>query len=138
MAMYKKELYKKYRDRGWTYQRVGDKFEVSRQAVQQVLASISSPRVSKYGVSIKLMGRGYLRETVRIRDNYTCQICGKAWKEGQRRLDVHHLDENLEGNVGRKYENNKDMSRMITLCHKCHMGLPHIKRKIGRKKLSTN
>ena len=37
-----------------------------------------------------LSGRDRTREKVRIRDNYTCQGCGKKWQKGQRRLDVHH------------------------------------------------
>ncbi len=64
------------------------------------------------------------RELVRIRDNHTCQKCGKEWKEGMRRFDVHHLDENMFGKSNdkmiHKYDaKNKD--RLLTLCHKCHM-----------------
>lgn len=67
-----------------------------------------------------------LRELVRIRDNHTCQICGKVWKRGQRRFDVHHMDREKEGKNGFIYENNKYFDRMITLCHRCHLNLEHL------------
>jgi 5-methylcytosine-specific restriction endonuclease McrA len=80
-----------------------------------------------------LEGRDFIREKVRQRDNWTCQKCGKIWEEGTRRLDVHHLDEKLESN--RTYQGSRCLDRMITLCHKCHLNLPHVKKKImmGRR-----
>ena len=77
-----------------------------------------------------LGGKDRLVELVRIRDNHTCQKCGKVWKEGTRRLDVHHTDEEIEGKLGLKYCNCKDMTKMITLCHKCHLNLPVVKKKM--------
>jgi hypothetical protein len=76
-------------------------------------------------------GRNYLREKVRVRDGHKCQKCGKQWSPGQRRLDVHHLDEEIEGVVGMKYANNP-IDRMVTLCHRCHLNLPHIRAKFDR------
>lgn len=75
------------------------------------------------------------RERVRVRDNHTCQICFKKWRHGQRRLDVHHLDENHEGkseSENAQYDR-ENMDRMITLCHKCHFNLDSVRNKIGRK-----
>ena len=72
-------------------------------------------------------GRDCLAEKVRVRDNHTCQICGKIWQEGKRRFDVHHLDENCESVL--TCENYKKFDRMITLCHKCHLRLKHIRNK---------
>lgn len=66
----------------------------------------------------KLFGRDMLRERVRERDGHRCIICGTTGN-GKRRLDVHHLDENLNGKTGNKYSNNP-YHRMVTLCHKCH------------------
>jgi hypothetical protein len=80
----------------------------------------------------ELRGIYLLREQVRIRDKHKCQRCGKPWQPGQRRLDVHHLDPNEEGDRGYSPELNKDMSKLITLCHKCHLTLPHIRMKISR------
>ncbi|MCK9370376.1 helix-turn-helix domain-containing protein [Candidatus Dojkabacteria bacterium] len=63
------------------------------------------------------------RELVRIRDKYTCQICGKVWQKGKRRFDVHHLDE--DKNKTRQIDNLLEESKnMITLCHSCHLNLP--------------
>lgn len=80
----------------------------------------------------KMGGRDYVREIVRARDNFTCQICLKKWSEGKRRFDVHHLEEKLEGKVGNKYKNNTDLNQMITLCHKCHLNLHSVREKMRR------
>jgi hypothetical protein len=50
-----------------------------------------------------------LRISIRERDKYTCQLCGK--KQGDRAFDVHHIDYN-------KLNCNSD--NLITLCNKCH------------------
>lgn len=91
---------------------------------------------------IHLEGKDYQRELIRRRDNFTCQICKRVWQVGERRFDVHHLDEDKEGwdNVKKNptgtkqgvYANDKaNLHRMITLCHRCHLNLPHIKRKMS-------
>lgn len=73
-------------------------------------------------------GRDRARELIRIRDNHTCQKCGKKWKEGERRFDVHHKDFNAE--KSRQVDVlEKEAKNMITLCHKCHLGLPEHKEK---------
>jgi len=77
-----------------------------------------------------LTGRDFLREKVRIRDRQTCQMCGKQWKEGTRKFDVHHLDETKEGAFGRNYTDNKDMGKLITYCHKCHLNLHSVRNKM--------
>ena len=48
-------------------------------------------------------------ESVRDRDNHTCQLCGE--KQGSRAFHVHHKDEN-------RYNCNPD--NLITLCPRCH------------------
>lgn len=78
----------------------------------------------------KSSGRDFLREKVRTRDNHTCQSCGRVWDEKERRFDVHHTDVNIEGKNGKIYSNNKDMSKMVTLCHKCHMNNPQVLKKM--------
>jgi len=78
-----------------------------------------------------LQGRDLIREKVRKRDNYTCKICSIKWVEGNRRLDTHHLDSDLESEKGRKYQYNKYcMDKMVTLCHKCHLNLPIVRKKM--------
>lgn len=74
--------------------------------------------------SCGLSGLDFTREKVRIRDNHTCQICGKVWIVGKRRFDVHHKD--LDSEKTHKYdiyENEKE--NLITLCHKCHLNVHH-------------
>lgn len=68
-------------------------------------------------------GRERVREMVRHRDKYTCQSCGKLWKEGTRSFDVHHLN-GLCGKKSTGYDSIKDMDGLITLCHKCHFNHP--------------
>ena len=78
---------------------------------------------------MKLSGREYTREMVRIRDNRTCQKCNKKWKEGKRRFDVHHLNE-LCGKKSRGYDSINDVVGLITLCHKCHLNLDSVREKM--------
>lgn len=73
-------------------------------------------------------GREFTREKVRIRDNHTCQKCGKKWEEDQRRFDIHHLS----GDCGRfslGYDKTENLDNLITLCHKCHLNLEEVKEK---------
>lgn len=67
----------------------------------------------------KMTGRDYVRELVRARDKYTCQMCGKLWQEGTRRFDVHHL-QGLCGKKSKGIDRKQDMPILIALCHKCH------------------
>ena len=65
-------------------------------------------------------GRDIFRETIRVRDKHTCRGCGKKWKEGQRRLDIHHKDLDSRKTKGELGCSNNQYSNLITLCHKCH------------------
>ena len=49
------------------------------------------------------------REAVLVRDNYTCQCCGKK----HARLEVHHI-------IFRSMGGTDDERNLITLCEKCH------------------
>lgn len=44
-----------------------------------------------------------LKDTIRLRDNYTCQECGKTQEELKnnyhKKLDVHHIDNNETNNI---------------------------------------
>ena len=59
---------------------------------------INQPKFKKY------------RDTILIRDNYTCQLCGKKKLEGHN-LHVHHIDGD--------YEYNK-INNLVVLCCRCH------------------
>ena len=53
-----------------------------------------------------------LKQKIRKRDNYTCQICGVLQTDCIRKLSTHHIDYNKE---------NCNESNLISLCRKCHM-----------------
>lgn len=51
-----------------------------------------------------------LRRSIRERDKYTCQLCGKH--QGDRSFAVHHID----------YDKmNSNVDNLITLCYSCHL-----------------
>jgi len=52
-----------------------------------------------------------LKEQVRFRDKYKCQLCGCSQIENSRQLDVHHKDYNKKHNI---------MTNLISLCRPCH------------------
>ena len=50
-----------------------------------------------------------LRRSIRERDNYTCQLCGKL--QSDRAFSIHHIDYN---------KRNCNPENLITLCIDCH------------------
>lgn len=50
------------------------------------------------------------RKSIRMRDNYTCKLCGMNGKS------VHHIDYN---------KRNSSPSNLVTLCFKCHSKTNH-------------
>ena len=140
--MNKKQQIQQLRDKRYTYQQIGNLFGISRQRVHQILTGYQSPlckkiiidaknrirlkidKHKKLGINtngINFKGRERTREIVRMRDNYTCQLCGRIWKEGKRRFDVHHID--CDNKKTHQYDKIDGVRNMITLCHKCHMNL---------------
>jgi len=84
---------------------------------------------------IKSGGLDFIRELVRMRDNRTCQKCFKVWKEGERRFDVHHQDQEMEGRSGERgmiQLDKQNMSKMITYCHKCHFAEHSVRERIKK------
>lgn len=53
-----------------------------------------------------------LKEQVRFRDNYKCQLCNCSQLENNKTLDVHHVDYNKQNN---------ELKNLISLCKNCHM-----------------
>jgi len=53
-----------------------------------------------------------LREEVRRRDGYKCQLCGVPQAECQKRLPVHHIDYNKK---------NSDPVNLVALCNSCNL-----------------
>jgi len=62
---------------------------------------------SEYGIEFD----NNLKEQIRFRDKYQCQLCGCPQLENGRQLDVHHIDYNKK---------NCNSSNLISLCMKCH------------------
>jgi len=52
-----------------------------------------------------------LRESIRQRDNYKCQVCGVPQLECSQELSVHHIDYN---------KNNLKTTNLISMCKSCH------------------
>jgi 5-methylcytosine-specific restriction endonuclease McrA len=52
-----------------------------------------------------------LKEAIRQRDNYKCQICGCPQEECFDKLTIHHID---------KIKTNLNPNNLISLCRKCH------------------
>jgi 5-methylcytosine-specific restriction endonuclease McrA len=52
-----------------------------------------------------------LKERVRVRDNFVCQVCGVPELELNKRLLIHHIDYNKK---------NGNMDNLISLCRSCH------------------
>jgi len=144
--MDKRKIAKQLKDKRYTYHEIGTLLGISRQRVHQILTGYKSPSEIKPDTKIpndwkpndyhntkgsgNLKGREFSREIVRKRDNHTCQICGKKWKRGDIRLDVHHID--CDRGKTRKYDKVSEMGNMITLCHKCHLNLPEHKNKMKK------
>lgn len=140
--MNRKKLIQQLRDKRYTYRQIGKLLGISHQRVHQILTGYKSPNSIKPSTIIKnkkykeldidtnnlgdFTGRDFTREAVRRRDSHTCQSCGRVWKEGQRRFDVHHIDYDKEKT--RQYDKIDEVKNMITLCHKCHLNLKEHRR----------
>jgi len=56
-------------------------------------------------------------EVIKLRDNYTCQRCGKKYKPGDRGLDAAHV-------VSRRYRATRYLpANGVALCTGCHLFL---------------
>lgn len=53
----------------------------------------------------------YIKESIRKRDDYKCQLCNKTQIKNGKKLDVHHADYD-------RFNNNQD--NLISLCIRCH------------------
>lgn len=57
------------------------------------------------------------REAVFVRDNYTCQCCGKSVKDGVI-LHAHHV-------IHRSAGGSDSVNNLLTVCHRCHTPKNH-------------
>ena len=68
----------------------------------------------KGGISKGLYSQDWteqLKEQIRQRDNYTCQLCDKTQKQSGKTLNVHHIDYDKK---------NCSEENLISLCKVCH------------------
>lgn len=75
-----------------------------------------------------LQGMDFAREIRRVIGGHVCELCGRKWKAGMRRFDVHHPND--DNKKTRKYEKIGDLLNAVILCHKCHMRLPETRNKM--------
>ena len=54
----------------------------------------------------------YLKNQIRKRDNFTCQICGISEKKLSKKMDVHHINYNKK---------NHNFINLVSLCKRCHV-----------------
>jgi len=66
-----------------------------------------------------------IKNSIKIRDSHTCQICQTSYNSLSKRLHVHHIDYNKKNCLP---------ENLITLCHCCHSKTNH-KRKFWQKYL---
>jgi hypothetical protein len=53
----------------------------------------------------------YLKEKIREKDNYRCQVCGVSQIECLRKLSIHHIDYDKKNN---------NINNLVSLCVGCH------------------
>jgi 5-methylcytosine-specific restriction endonuclease McrA len=147
----KKQIIRLFENR-YSLKYIGNLFKISKQRVSQIIKSKKRPvktifckvcnrpfKPTGYYKYCKihrssLESRDKVREIIRQRDHYTCQMCGKKWRKGNRRFDVHHKDCIKEKT--KKYDDyEKEKDNMITLCHKCHLNLPEHRMEMKKAKL---
>jgi len=94
------------REKGLSYQSIGDLLGISRQRVHQI--------ISGYGLLVKSGKKrdGWYSEIKKIvfeRDNHKCQRCGSTDS-----LILHHLDGN---------DLNNEFHNLVLLCRTCHQNM---------------
>jgi len=68
--------------------------------------------LSEYGAKFD----NALKEQVRFRDGYICQVCGCSQLENGKQLDCHHIDYNKRHNF---------LNNLVALCMGCHRKTNH-------------
>jgi hypothetical protein len=152
----RQRLISEMRDKRMTYREIGGLLGISWQRVHQIHTGYAyrplliPPEKHKIWTEDKRKllkikgspaqngitsgGRDWVRELVRIRDKHRCQMCFKQWRKGMRRFDVHHTNESQEGTSFKKHaakRDKKNIDKMTTLCHKCHLNLDSVRKKMS-------
>ena len=96
-----------------SFPRDPEKWKKKNEKQSELMRGSNNPTWSG-GTSFESYGIEFnkpLKEKVRYRDNYTCQICSKTENKLERILSIHHIDYNKKNNL----EEN-----LISLCIICH------------------
>ena len=98
------------------------KWNIERRTISEANSGKNNPMFGKFGKLhhhyIENLERTYpfifweIREIIRKRDHYTCQLCGIKQENYYRKLDVHHIDYNKQ---------NCKEENLITLCLQCNL-----------------
>jgi len=118
----------KWRKQGKTIKEIAEFFGVSYYACRDIIKRVGG----------ELEGRDFIRELIREHFNHTCQNqkCGRIWKKGKRRFDIHHFG-------GGHWESREYTGDIITdvyegrislFCHKCHLNLPEHRETMSKAK----
>jgi hypothetical protein len=67
-----------------------------------------APYCPKFNNEFKERVRGFFK--------YTCQVCGRVWKQGERRLSVHHVNYQKDSCC-----NENVIPLFVPVCAKCHL-----------------
>jgi|TARA_R100001530_G_scaffold21901_1_gene17957 hypothetical protein len=130
-----KEIISQMRKEGKTFRVIGLALGFKRQRAHSIFHSEVFKKqcfckkqiiyTGKYCKDCKPTKKGIdrTRGLVRIRDNFTCQMCGKKHIKGERAFDVHHLKGEC-GKKSRTYDRISEIDNLITLCHPCHYKHP--------------
>lgn len=122
------------------YPSMGKRICCSRQcsAIYRSMAYSGENNPQWKGGKIPYYGPNWLiqRDAALIRDQYTCQHCGKAPNENGRDLDVHHKK---PFRVCSSYLEANQLANLICLCSECHRAAEKISReKYGAPDYSDN
>lgn len=96
--------------------RLGNLSPVERKNKMKILWEKSAQTRQKRNKALLKYGKDYTnaREIVRKRDSNTCQDCKKISQQNQRKLDVHHLEEEMRGK-NREKMIHRDMIKKISI-----------------------
>ena len=115
---------------------IAKEFNISPQMVFKIAKKAGLTKKYKNREDKKLEGRDYKRELIRKFFNYRCQKCGRVWKKGERRFDVHHFG--AGSSKSKIYDSFADITKVTLLCHKCHMNLPEHKKAMKKPHQRSN